>query len=570
MPSADTADEFLALAADYQLGTLDTEAFHPLTTNLSNLAQDDLPAALRALQSVDVIALERLQPKAPAIAELARAVAATFAAGHRVFLCGCGATGRLSLACEWLARAGLLPPSLAERVIAFMAGGDAALIRSIENFEDFPEYGARQLDELGFRSGDLLIASTEGGETPWVIGAAERAAAVSPNLPWFLYCNPDDQLRAAAERSRRVLDDPRIRKLNLHVGPMGLAGSTRMQASTVLMAAVGLALQTAATIPDSNSKLETRNSKLPFPSISSSISSLLANFLTFIRAADFSALAPLTAAEAAVYQENEYTLYRTTTAGLTALTDTTERAPTFSLAGFENNFAPEHPPSLTYLHRPGLCPSNAAAAWRALLLREPRTLEWPGLEKLTHRAWLHGYDFSDRVLARRPAKTNIFTHPVVEVEIEDQNIRLTFFPTDAASAPTVGAPLAATPPPSPNRVAVRKALTRPANLTLRFPLPPGGLLFAHLYLKLLLNAHSTALLARLGRCRGNLMTYVRPSNLKLIDRAARYARHLWRQETGTEISYEKTIRALFALRPTLAPDEPAVLRLLDHLRQTVK
>ncbi|MGA2052540.1 MAG: SIS domain-containing protein [Opitutales bacterium] len=525
MPTADTADEFLALAADYQLGALDTESLHPLTANLSHLAQDDLPAALRALQSVDIAALERLLPQAPAIAELARAVAATFAAGHRVFLCGCGATGRLSLACEWLARAGLLPPSLADRVVSFMAGGDAALIRSIENFEDFPEYGARQLDELGFAPGDLLIASTEGGETPWVIGAAERAAAVSANSPWFLYCNPDAQLRAAAERSRRVLDDPRLRKLNLHVGPMALAGSTRMQASTVLMAAVGLALEHHAH--------------------PAKIAPFLVSFLDFVRAAGFAALAPLTAAEAAVYQKNEYTLYRTVTTGLTTLTDTTERAPTFSLAGFENAFAPDHPPSLTYLHRPGLCPSNAPAAWRALLLREPRTLEWPGLEKLTHRAWLLGYDFSDRVLARRFAKTaqletrnskpethpSNFAHHIFLVEIENNTVHLAF-----------------------------------DDLTLRLPTPPGGLLAAHLYLKLLLNAHSTALMARLGRCRGNLMTYVRPSNLKLIDRAARYARHLWRAETGTDIPYETTIRALFAIRPNLAPDQPAVLRILEQLR----
>ena len=48
MPTADTADEFLALAAEYQLGSLDTEAFHPLTANLSELAQTALPAALRA------------------------------------------------------------------------------------------------------------------------------------------------------------------------------------------------------------------------------------------------------------------------------------------------------------------------------------------------------------------------------------------------------------------------------------------------------------------------------------------------------------------------------------------
>ena len=62
MPTADTADEFLALAAQYQLGALDTEGFHPLTENLSALAQNDLPAALRTLQAVDVAALDRAEP----------------------------------------------------------------------------------------------------------------------------------------------------------------------------------------------------------------------------------------------------------------------------------------------------------------------------------------------------------------------------------------------------------------------------------------------------------------------------------------------------------------------------
>lgn len=503
MPSADTADEFLALAAQYQLGVLDTEGFHPLTAQLSEQAQHDLPAALRALQAVDVAALERLQGKAAGMVELADAVNQTFASGKRVFLCGCGATGRLSLAAEWLGRAGMLPGELAERVIGFMAGGDAALIRSIENFEDFPDYGARQLDELGFGDGDLLIASTEGGETPWVIGAAERAAEVSRNAPWFLYCNPDAQLRLAAERSRRVLDDARIRKLNLQVGPMALAGSTRMQASTVLLAAVGQALE---------------HHRDP-----SKIAPALAEFLDFVRAADFAALAPLTTAESDIYKTHRQTIYRTRTAGLTTLTDTTERSPTFSLTAFENTLAPEQPASLAYLHWPGA--HNAAAAWRELLLREPRTLEWPGFEKLTSCAWLEGYDFSDRVLARRA------TEYVVEVEVEREVIRLEL-----------------------------------GEIKIIFARPPGDLLAAHLFLKLLLNAHSTAVMARLGRCRGNLMTYVRASNLKLIDRAVRYARHLRKLESGREVPYEDAVRALFAIRPTLGPDDPAVLRVVDKLK----
>ena len=77
--------------------------------------------------------------------------------------------------------------NLKEKVISFMAGGDVALIHSIEKFEDFPEFGARQLIENNFGENDLLIATTEGGETPWVIGAAEEASRKSCQKPFFIY-----------------------------------------------------------------------------------------------------------------------------------------------------------------------------------------------------------------------------------------------------------------------------------------------------------------------------------------------------------------------------------------------
>jgi len=101
------------------------------------------------------------------------------------------------------------------------------------------------LMELGFVSGDLLIATTEGGETPFVIGATEAAAALegeSSRQPFFLYCNPDEILCRVAERSRQVIESSDIRSISLAVGPMALSGSTCMQASTVLMAAVGWAI----------------------------------------------------------------------------------------------------------------------------------------------------------------------------------------------------------------------------------------------------------------------------------------------------------------------------------------
>jgi len=57
-----------------------------------------------------------------------------------------------------------------------MAGGDCALIKSVEDFEDHGEFGVQHFKELGVTENDLLIASTEGGETTWVLACAEYAS----------------------------------------------------------------------------------------------------------------------------------------------------------------------------------------------------------------------------------------------------------------------------------------------------------------------------------------------------------------------------------------------------------
>ena len=49
------------------------------------------------------------------------------------------------------------------------------------------------------------MSSTEGGETPWVIGTAEYAASISDRKPFMLYCNPEKILIETIERSRRVI-----------------------------------------------------------------------------------------------------------------------------------------------------------------------------------------------------------------------------------------------------------------------------------------------------------------------------------------------------------------------------
>src|SRR5690606_13415409 len=99
-----TADEFLKVAKLYQLGFLDTEKPHPRTMQLSEWARGDLTKAISVLIGIDIDALDVVKKKAADIARLRSAILNARSAGGRIFLCGCGATGRLSLLLETLFR----------------------------------------------------------------------------------------------------------------------------------------------------------------------------------------------------------------------------------------------------------------------------------------------------------------------------------------------------------------------------------------------------------------------------------------------------------------------------------
>jgi N-acetylmuramic acid 6-phosphate etherase len=88
-------------------------------------------------------------------------------------------------------------------------------------------------------------------------------------------------------------------------------------------------------------------------------------------------------------------------------------------------------------------------------------------------------------------------------------------------------------------------------------------LFNHLMVKMLLNAHSTLIMGLLDRYQGNVMTWVRPSNNKLIDRAARYVRHLL-SEAGKQASYEDVVEKIFEESEKLQENEPIVLKVLNR------
>jgi N-acetylmuramic acid 6-phosphate etherase len=376
------ADDFLRIAPQFRLGALPTESQHPATLELSSLANKNLSRAMDIFRHVDLAAMEKVLEKRAELVELAKEVQATFAKGKRVFLYGCGATGRLSISLEVIWRFVHQGSKDADKVISFMSGGDIALVRSIENFEDHPAMGARQVRELGFSEGDLMIATTEGGETPSVIGAVEEAARISKAPHYVLFCNPPELLGERLERCRRFLENPALKKIPILTGPMAISGSTRLQASTVLMLAVGMAL--FADPKDPTKILE------------------LDSFIEFYRQAPLPELEKYTSWEAAIYNGGGYSLYETDRYGITIFTDITERSPTFSLVPVENNLDDNPVPALAYLSFP--VATDVMGAWRELLLREPLPLEWDELSAVSNWPRLKGYDFSRHAKAQRKAR----------------------------------------------------------------------------------------------------------------------------------------------------------------------
>jgi N-acetylmuramic acid 6-phosphate etherase len=500
-------EDFLRNASYFSLGHLPTEGFHPLTSDLSLLAVQSPGAAVEKIRQVDLAAIGAMKDHLPLGRELADEVARVFDSGNRVFLSGCGATGRLALALESTFRAVHRGTDRENRVQGLMAGGDFALVKSVENFEDFPQYGVRHLEDLGFGEGDLLIAITEGGETPYVIGTVQGALSRSQRDPWFVYCNPRNTLVDTVARSREVIEHPRVRSLCLPVGPMALSGSTRLQAATVQMLVVGMALSGNFGLID-----------------------LLLEEYGRLRLSDF--LSPFIEWESSVYARGGKVLYQTSSVPIAVLTDTTERSPTFSLTPFESSTWKEGPCSWCYLSIPDA--RTAQESWNRILNRDPIGLGWEGFEDKLGTASILEFDFGRSALEARARRIHPSSQDRIQIETDPRAGLLEF------------------------KIAKQSG-------SLRTPLlsDPWG---EQLLVKLLLNTLSLVVMGRMGRYEGNVMTWVRASNGKLIDRTLRYLDRLIGQRGLPHPGRQELAERVFRAQSDAHPDEAVILRVLDSLK----
>src|SRR5271168_1878071 len=176
------SEDFLRVADQFKLGTLVTESSHPSTAMLGEVARTDVRRALDMLFQAERGVLEaygRFAKSGRAVA-MKESVLQALRQGGRIFFTGCGSTGRLSILLDsiwrefWQQQAArelnCTPPPAdwEDRTFSVMAGGDFALIRSVEGFEDFTAFGKRQMQDLGVSANDVVFSITEGGETSFV------------------------------------------------------------------------------------------------------------------------------------------------------------------------------------------------------------------------------------------------------------------------------------------------------------------------------------------------------------------------------------------------------------------
>jgi N-acetylmuramic acid 6-phosphate etherase len=547
------SDEFLAISGQFKLGALVTESSHPATANLSDVAKQDIAAALKMLFDVDDDVIRKFREFAESgrAGEIREAILRALKNGGRIFFTGCGSTGRLSILLDSVWRAfwkTLKERNWQNRVFSVMAGGDYALIKSVEGFEDFTAFGKKQMTDLGVSAKDVVFAITEGGETSFVIGTAWAGVEAGAKV-YFIYNNPDGILCEQVERSREVIQDSRIEKINLTTGPMAITGSTRMQATSiqlcVLLTVLEMVVRDLIGV-ESASVTNTFLDKITELQVGLKSPEMLAE------------LAGLVALEESVYRSGHKNNYFADRLGIDVLTDTTERSPTFCTPPFRKYDDLAAAESWAFLFLPD---EWTDAAWENILKRKPRCVEWSekeiralvSPENFERTVEVVGKIISTELLRYKIGSNRISFRPqgkgdsaiaVLSPSDRDSSVRYVFERLKLARE-------------NGSRTALMYFGVDPSNeielaaeTALFVPIPAANFLLngvTHLAAKLVMNALSTCTMVRLGRVMGNYMVWVVPSNLKLIDRATRYVSRL------AGLSYESANALLFEVIEYVEP-----------------
>jgi N-acetylmuramic acid 6-phosphate etherase len=204
-----------------------TERRNPRTVGIDVASPQELVDLIAAEDATVPAAVAAARMEIAAALEL---VEATFRAGGRLFYVGAGTSGRLGIldATECPPTFGTAP----EMVQGIIAGGTAAIVRSVEGAEDDPNAAIAEIDARRVEARDTVVGIAASGTTPYVRAALGRAQTRGARTVFVTCSEPPAVLRDTCDVC-----------IVVRTGPEVVTGSTRMKAGT----ATKLVLNTLTT-----------------------------------------------------------------------------------------------------------------------------------------------------------------------------------------------------------------------------------------------------------------------------------------------------------------------------------
>ena len=194
---------------------LTTEKQNPHSESIDLKSTEEI---LQIINSEDKTVAHAVNKAIPQISETISICVSAIKNGNRIIYVGAGTSGRLGVL-----DASEIPPTFSappDWFTGIIAGGNAALRKSVEGAEDISDNGIQDLKEAKITRGDIIIGISTSGAAIYVQSALEYAQKVGAKT-CYISCNPEPFYRVHADSTIKV-----------ETGPEIITGSTRMKAGT--------------------------------------------------------------------------------------------------------------------------------------------------------------------------------------------------------------------------------------------------------------------------------------------------------------------------------------------------
>ena len=191
-----------------------TEKQNPKSKDLDTLSVNEI---LTVINNEDKLVSQCIENSIPIISELVQAVIDQFHNNGKLFYVGCGTSGRLGVL-----DAAECPPTFnvsSDLFNGIIAGGNDALVKSIENAEDSINMGKNSIINANINENDIVIGISASSTANFVVGALKESKKRGCLTALITFNKV---------KKERYIDYI----ISTIVGPEIISGSTRMKSGT--------------------------------------------------------------------------------------------------------------------------------------------------------------------------------------------------------------------------------------------------------------------------------------------------------------------------------------------------